>query len=712
MATERVRRVLYLVAVVCTVAGTIAVKDHLGSSSTWLDALYGSLQLFTLSMPDGPAGSGVSGWLNLFRFLAPAVTASALVVAFASYARAWVDLTQARRMAGHDVVCGDSVAAVEIAIALCSASRPASRLRARRRRRRKVVAIADHFSESTVDRMRGVGVRVLQLSCDVPDFERILREAERVVVAQPEDSSTLRWSVAAREAFRGGIAGSNAPRVQALLRRPLPREVAEHVGLDGMEISSVVERVAQGAITLLPLEQLGDGPPHAVLVAAAPVAWPLATRLWASAGRGPAPEIALFGPQPTQAFPGFVATGGFASNLQTFEVGWHEAASAVTAFLRSNRQTMPVGNPVYVWTGDASIDIEVALSIVAGSPGVRVVVISDSVDVPRTSQLGSMAARELSFIGVADSVATGQLLGASLAEMIASSLYSEFRRMVIPGHPTVEGVHFLGLSATVPPADAEDVQFHRLAEQVIDTSRAAGLSIVQLRSSRLSLSATEIRSIALGLHEWLAGSNSESEGKTWLWNRLPAFELAARLPAVLEFVGLTFRASTVAPNVHQLTPAQSLQIAHMIHQRYAARADMQTVTLHATIGHRHDPNLAQALDYPLKLALVGYEMRPTDSETLAVPEDASPGRSGSAWLSDDELEFLAEVEHQRWCRDRRMSGWTFANQRDNDLRLHPDLRAYADLPDAVKDKDRQPILDIPILLREIGIGIAPTVPKV
>lgn len=69
------------------------------------------------------------------------------------------------------------------------------------------------------------------------------------------------------------------------------------------------------------------------------------------------------------------------------------------------------------------------------------------------------------------------------------------------------------------------------------------------------------------------------------------------------------------------------------------------------------------------------------------------------------LESLAMQEHERWCRDRWLAGWSLAESRDNQLRHHPDLRPYEQLDEAARDKDRQSIRGLPAVLAELDIGL-------
>ena len=65
-------------------------------------------------------------------------------------------------------------------------------------------------------------------------------------------------------------------------------------------------------------------------------------------------------------------------------------------------------------------------------------------------------------------------------------------------------------------------------------------------------------------------------------------------------------------------------------------------------------------------------------------------------LSKDQMEFLAELEHIRWCRFHYLNNWRCGepengNRRDANLRIHRYLAPYQDLTDDVKDMDRQDV---------------------
>jgi hypothetical protein len=57
-------------------------------------------------------------------------------------------------------------------------------------------------------------------------------------------------------------------------------------------------------------------------------------------------------------------------------------------------------------------------------------------------------------------------------------------------------------------------------------------------------------------------------------------------------------------------------------------------------------------------------------------------------LSTDQIESLARLEHARWAAYYWMTGWTYAAQRNDQKKQHPNLVPYDDLDEPTKDYDR------------------------
>lgn len=91
-------------------------------------------------------------------------------------------------------------------------------------------------------------------------------------------------------------------------------------------------------------------------------------------------------------------------------------------------------------------------------------------------------------------------------------------------------------------------------------------------------------------------------------------------------------------------------------------------------------NISAADYHEMQLRILESEGLPADAEALP-PE----------WL-----EYLAELEHIRWCRYHQLNNWRHgvpANGKNKDMaaRIHVDLVPYSTLTDAEKEKDRENI---------------------
>lgn len=72
-----------------------------------------------------------------------------------------------------------------------------------------------------------------------------------------------------------------------------------------------------------------------------------------------------------------------------------------------------------------------------------------------------------------------------------------------------------------------------------------------------------------------------------------------------------------------------------------------------------------------------------------------------------EIEILARMEHERWCRLKVEQGWKFGPAKDEKKKTHPSLLDWNDMrfSEAEKDKDRENVLQIPRYLALAGFQI-------
>lgn len=77
----------------------------------------------------------------------------------------------------------------------------------------------------------------------------------------------------------------------------------------------------------------------------------------------------------------------------------------------------------------------------------------------------------------------------------------------------------------------------------------------------------------------------------------------------------------------------------------------------------------------------------------------------------EEVERLARMEHERWCKDRTGDGWVYAPVKNVEKKEHPDLVSWEELSDEVKDKDREAVRLIPeVLATYAGFAIVRRAP--
>ncbi|MDX8551873.1 RyR domain-containing protein [Methanospirillum hungatei] len=74
-------------------------------------------------------------------------------------------------------------------------------------------------------------------------------------------------------------------------------------------------------------------------------------------------------------------------------------------------------------------------------------------------------------------------------------------------------------------------------------------------------------------------------------------------------------------------------------------------------------------------------------------------------FTSEELEMLAKIEHERWMKEKVEEGWIYGEERDEKKLIHPCILDWDDLTDAVKEKDRNVIRNLPIVLHSMKLSI-------
>jgi hypothetical protein len=75
-------------------------------------------------------------------------------------------------------------------------------------------------------------------------------------------------------------------------------------------------------------------------------------------------------------------------------------------------------------------------------------------------------------------------------------------------------------------------------------------------------------------------------------------------------------------------------------------------------------------------------------------------------FTTEEIERLAEMEHERWHQDRKAEGWTYAPEpKDEKRKTSPHMVHWADLPDGIREYDRNTVRGLPSFLARAGLQI-------
>jgi hypothetical protein len=111
-----------------------------------------------------------------------------------------------------------------------------------------------------------------------------------------------------------------------------------------------------------------------------------------------------------------------------------------------------------------------------------------------------------------------------------------------------------------------------------------------------------------------------------------------------------------------------------------------------------ESNRDQAAHVAVKLAAIGEVIGPLVDADVA-------GRQ----FTDEQVETMARLEHDRWWAERRAAGWR-AGERDPSRRLSPFLVPWEELSEDARERDRQFVRQVPRLLASVGLQAVPPSP--
>ena len=90
-----------------------------------------------------------------------------------------------------------------------------------------------------------------------------------------------------------------------------------------------------------------------------------------------------------------------------------------------------------------------------------------------------------------------------------------------------------------------------------------------------------------------------------------------------------------------------------------------------------------------------YRPQPIDTTDVELPEALE-------WL----VEKMSKNVHEVWAETRVSQGWTYGEQRNDELKTHPCLIPYEELPEEEKEFDRNTSIGTLKLIMKLGFKIS------
>ena len=89
-----------------------------------------------------------------------------------------------------------------------------------------------------------------------------------------------------------------------------------------------------------------------------------------------------------------------------------------------------------------------------------------------------------------------------------------------------------------------------------------------------------------------------------------------------------------------------------------------------------------------------YIPQPIDTSDVKLPEDL-----------EQLVEHMSKNVHEVWAETRIRQGWIYGEQRNDELKTHPCLIPYEELPEEEKEYDRNTSIGTLMLIIKLGFKI-------
>jgi ppGpp synthetase/RelA/SpoT-type nucleotidyltranferase len=229
---------------------------------------------------------------------------------------------------------------------------------------------------------------------------------------------------------------------------------------------------------------------------------------------------------------------------------------------------------------------------------------------------------------------------------------------------------------------------------VVSGVSVPGVRVVGINGGRISGAEYRI-ALALGAVVGLISESGREAGRILTDEQWSSLETLITLPRDAQTVRAFF-----GSKLFEMEERDCETIAQAIHEKFldtkrasAAPTGRAIVPWDELDEDFRESNRAQARHIEEKLRDIGYVV------VKAEPSDEL------VTFTTDEVERMAEIEHGRWNAKRLLDGWTWSEVKDDDRLTSPYLVSWAELPDDVREWDRQTVREIPEFLAKIGLTV-------
>ena len=168
---------------------------------------------------------------------------------------------------------------------------------------------------------------------------------------------------------------------------------------------------------------------------------------------------------------------------------------------------------------------------------------------------------------------------------------------------------------------------------------------------------------------------------------------------------LPTEAQTVRAFADEFPPSTCLdreRLAREAHEEYRKEREEDQLAKNPEMADWEDlssdlqfSNLQQIDHIEAKLRAINKGIRKVETGPISLIE-----------FTPEEIETMAQMEHGRWNAERLLAGWRLG-KKNVEKKLSPYLVAWSDLPENIKEYDRDPVRKIPQMLKNEGYEIVP-----